>query len=179
LQVEFLLCYAAAGSFVQFCALKRGDREQVHLLGGHCHLKTYRGVLTLVRRTLLVSSIACLQRQQLGHTFLPLGTTLNRPNGTRVTFYDGYVTKAVDLSLLAMDDEHIHDLQLLYNATQHSPYVVHARTAPHKREIRRRRAPQYVVELHPLGVALTAAPSEPAERRAASRYLLPAAMAAP
>jgi hypothetical protein len=89
------------------------------------------------------------------------------------------VTKAVDLSLLAMDDEHIHDLQLLYNATQHSPYVVHARTAPHKREIRRRRAPQYVVELHPLGVALTAAPSEPAERRAASRYLLPAAMAAP
>jgi hypothetical protein len=173
-QVEYLLCYAAAGSSVQFCALKRNDGHQVYKLGEACNLKTVRGTLALVQRTLLVTSIICLQRLQLVRIFTPLGTSIERPNGTTVAFFDGFITKKVNLAVVPMSDERIKDLQDLYSATQHSPYVVHARKAPFKRPS----PPSYEVDLVPLGRALCAAPPEQDDCRAAVRYFPSAALGA-
>jgi prepilin-type processing-associated H-X9-DG protein len=147
-----LLCYAAAGSIIQFCALKRGDTDRVHKLGNTCNLKTHSGVLSCVRYAIITSSIVCLQRKQLPSTFTPLGLTLSRDNGTTIAFFDGHVVKSVDCSTTPMSDDQVNALAQLYATTHSNDYVVHALSGPRKTASTKAHAKGvYSVELQPLG----------------------------
>lgn len=151
-EVEYLLCYAAAGSIMQFCALKRGDTERVHKLGNSCNLKTHAGVLSCLRYAIITSSIVCLQRKQLSNTFTPLGFTSSRDNGTTIAFFDGYVVKSVDCSATPMSDDQVDALAQLYASTQSNDHVVHALSGPRKTACTKAHANGvYSVELQPLG----------------------------
>ena len=147
-----MLCYAAAGSIIQFCALKRGDTDRVHKLGNSCNLKTHTGVLSCVRYAIITSSIVCLQRKQLPSTFTPLGLTLSRDNGTTIAFFDGHVVKSVDCSITPMSDDQVNALAQLYASTHSNDHVVHALSGPRKTASTRAHANGvYTVELQPLG----------------------------
>eukprot|EP00953_Heterococcus_sp_UTEX-ZZ885_P036816 18955-Heterococcus_DN1.PRE.1 len=81
MQVEYLLCYAAAGTKVQFCALKRNDKERVYCLGQRLDIYKQAELLACFKRCMIISAIICAQRHQLSLTFQPLGAVVERSNG--------------------------------------------------------------------------------------------------
>ena len=92
LQVEYLLCYAAAGTKIQFCALKRNDKERVYPLGKRLDISKQLGRLACLEQIIIMSAIICAQRHQLQESFLPLGTVIERDNGVTISYLDGYLS---------------------------------------------------------------------------------------
>jgi hypothetical protein len=143
-QVEYLLCYAAAGTDIQFCALHRDDQKRVHKLGQPLNIATQTGMLLCFEKTMLIAGIMCAQQQQLPEWYQFLGGTVVRTNGVSITYMDGYIEKCAP----AVDSDRLAVLVKLYDAVSGKPCIIQARDKPELK------GQSYVVTLQPLGLAM-------------------------
>ena len=96
-QIEYLLCYAAAGTLLQFSALERGTNE-IHRLGPELDLQDAYQRAHAITTAVKLFFILIDQADRLPINTL-LGGTVRRPNGTSIFKGDTFVEKQVDLSL--------------------------------------------------------------------------------
>ena len=89
LQVEYLMCYACAGSLLQFCALPR-DSNIVRSLGRQFSMAIQADRLCIIAVAIQVYQVIKAQRGQLPDHYFPLGCHQSRSLST-VEYFDGYV----------------------------------------------------------------------------------------
>ncbi|KAG5177765.1 hypothetical protein JKP88DRAFT_248655 [Tribonema minus] len=172
-KVEYLLCYAAAGTWIRFCALKRGDKSQVYRLGS-CNLSTEVGMLQAIGMLILATGIVCAQREHLADTHYVLGAKVERDNGTTITWMDNFVNKRINLETYKntnareITNARAKDLGKLYKAAAQCPFLIHALQPPKVIE------QTYSVNLCPLGRALSSAPALPESLQAVTRCIVQA-----
>jgi len=89
LQVEYLMCYACAGSLLQFCALPR-DSNVARTLGRQFSMAIQADRLCIIAVAIQVYQVIKAQRGQLPDHYFPLGCQQSTSFST-VEYFDGYV----------------------------------------------------------------------------------------
>jgi len=89
LQVEYLMCYACAGSVLQFCALPR-DSNVARTLGRQFSMAIQADRLCIIAVAIQVYQVIKAQRGQLPDHYFPLGCQQSTSFST-VEYFDGYV----------------------------------------------------------------------------------------
>jgi hypothetical protein len=148
MQLEYLLCYAAAGTKIQFCALKRNDKQRVYRLGQWLDISTQAGLLTCIERTMIISAIICAQRQQLSDSFQLLGYVDERENGVTISYLDSYIEKCGPTVSGDRLDELIH----VYNTASGKQCIIQSLEKPYMKRA------SYIIALEPIGIEMTYAP---------------------
>jgi hypothetical protein len=165
MQVEYLLCYAAAGTFMRFCALRRDNKRDVHHLGPLCDLSQPDGLLTAIGMLMLTANIVCAQRKQLPDKFR-VADSVVRTNGTTITWCDNYVNKSIDLAKFCITETRRAELAELYKVVSACPTIIHALKDP---QLTRR---HYSVGLQPIGEPVSSPPTAPEELQAVTRSVI-------
>ncbi len=89
LQVEYLMCYACAGSVLQFCALPR-DSNVARTLGRQFSMAIQADQLCIIAVAIQVYQVIKAQRGQLPDHYFSLGCQQSTSFST-VEYFDGYV----------------------------------------------------------------------------------------
>jgi hypothetical protein len=133
MQLEYLLCYAAAGTELQFCAMKRGDKASVYYLGQRLDIATEAGKLICFESIMIITAIICAQRKQLraveqsSYWFQPLlGRVNKREKCITISYMDGYIEKRSPVVGSDRLDELIH----VYNSVSGKPCIIQSIDKP-------------------------------------------------
>ncbi len=129
MQVEYLLCYAMAGTQVRFCMLQR-DHPGCFPLIRDLNFTSPLDRIIIMRLAIIIYRIIYRQQEQLPADCVPLGSTLLGSPGTSIQVFDGYIIKIVRLE----DQPHVKKqaafLTNLYAATGQSSYLINAKEIP-------------------------------------------------
>lgn len=129
MQVEYLLCYAMAGTQVRFCMLQR-DQPGYHPLIRDLNVTSMKDRIIIIRLAIIIYRIIFRQQEQLPADCVPLGSTFLGSPGTSIQVFDGYIIKIVRLE----DQPHVKKqaafLTQLYAATGQSTYLINAKKVP-------------------------------------------------
>jgi hypothetical protein len=164
-QVEYLLCYAAAGTLVQFCALQRGTSGSVHKLGAVLDISTTTGKLRALSSIIVAIGIIRHQHEQLSGHHVAVGAVEKRERSV-ITYMDNFVQKRVSLEDLPQMRTRLPLLQKLYKAVESNRNVVHAARGPKLKK------GEYSVDLTPLGDKMSSAPVDTQMLRSAIRHVI-------
>eukprot|EP00898_Chlorokybus_atmophyticus_P004156 jgi/Chlat1/4741/Chrsp308S08923 len=148
--VQYLLCYAAAGSDWQTCALKRGDIN-IHDVTEISDMTTLNGRINVLLSAMVVYGIIQCQIKQVPKDFTPLGHKLERSHGTTIEYFDSFIEKRIRVQsgcTYSHLRQELQKLRRMFTAVRDCPYVVHATSAPAIK------SGCYVVHLEPVGSAL-------------------------
>lgn len=168
-----MLCYAAAGTKVQFGVIARpgvipGETEDhpvFHSLLGPLDVQEPLKRIQLIHASLLTFCIIPEQAKQLPQQFQPLGLKVQRPHGTTITFLEDQVHKCVAVCDNPWLQYNKDDMPAVYAAVRGCTEIIQAVEPP-------KMSPKgkYSVRLHPVGTTLLATvPASELELRAAAR----------
>lgn len=122
-QVEYLICYASAGLTLQFCAVGRqSPTPQLVDLSRQWILSHVHDRVRVMMCTLMLFPVLMHQLDQLPSTHRKLAETVERSNGTVITYWDDKVEKTVDLRLQPTVKPDI--MMCVYQAAQNCPQLV-------------------------------------------------------
>ena len=129
MQVEYLLCYAMAGTQVRFCMLQR-DQPGCFPLIRDLNVTSIVDRIIIIRLAIVIYRIISRQQEQVPADCVPLGSTFLGSPGTSIQVFDGYSIKIVRLA----DQPHVQTqaplLKQLYAATKQSSYLINAKQTP-------------------------------------------------
>ncbi|PNH10751.1 hypothetical protein TSOC_002466 [Tetrabaena socialis] len=167
-QVEYLLCYACAGSaFELLYQLHTDDRTQalLHLL--RADTSAARGKVAVIKAAMLVYGIIVQQQHHLPAGAQLMNSVSSGEYGS-LLMGDRYVVKTVAWCRMWQLGAQLESLQQLYNSVDSCPYVVHALAGP---VVVRGK---YEVTLSPRGRSLTGSwrPADSEQLAAAIRCVL-------
>jgi hypothetical protein len=154
-QAPYLLCYALAGTELQFAVLPAAPREQdVVRLGPVLRLHKPVDRLKAVHVILRMFSVLVAFNKMLPPTTAPIGHVQRHGDATTITYHVPYVTKEVDVSELPTFDASpagIQRLQDVYAATKGCPHIIQAHSSLHFNQS----SHKYSISLTPVGRSLT------------------------
>ncbi|DBA80063.1 TPA: hypothetical protein ACH3X2_007552 [Trebouxia sp. C0005] len=128
-KVEYLLCYACAGSQFQMCAMRLGTpgafrfRRPLSLFTVEDRLQI---VLIAVQSYWIVKA----QAEQLPVVLLPVGCT-EITIFSKVTIFDSFVQKQISFSNEAWPHSRCQLMEYIYAASKDCPFLIHAQQPPH------------------------------------------------
>ena len=126
-QVEYLLCYAMAGTQVRFCMLLRDDPNQCQqLLHSDLDLSKTLDKIIVLRVAIIAYKIISKQQEQLPQDCARLGSSQQGSPGTSIQIFDGYIIKVVQLEQQPHVRQQADFLRQLYNATSTSTFLINA-----------------------------------------------------
>lgn len=188
LQVEYLMCYACAGSVLQFCAVPR-DSNIVKTLGRQFSLATQADRLCIIVVAIQMYQVIKAQHAQLPDHYFPLGCQQSTSFST-IEYFDGYVQVGQKATVwqplqwwllpfvaylrfcivilqkrvvysAAWPEQRKTFMVGVYEACDASPFLIHAKEPPYNSSSKKEAC--YVVDLEPLGVPLHSghSPSKP------------------
>lgn len=149
LQVEYMLCWAAAGDQVQFCMLFRDDPSRLEKLGPQLDLTNLIHRIIMLRYSFIILRILQAQLRQLPQELIPLLHEFQGSAGTSITVMDGYITKVVDTQLQPHVENQYSFLIKMYAGIADSQHLITACSGPSKRRHR------YRVSLSPYGYTVS------------------------
>lgn len=173
--VDYMLCYAAAGTQVDFGMVTRpgvvageaADHPVFHSLLGPLNLVDPLTRVQLIHAALLSFCIIQQQSRRLPQRHIPLGNVLQRAYGTSITFLGGEVHKEVVIRVNPWLAHTKDNMEAVYAAAKGCPHIIQAVNPP---KVSRTK---YSVRLYPVGTSLPATfPASEQELRAAARCIL-------
>lgn len=144
-QVEYLLCYACAGSQVQICAMRLGT-PGIHQFRRPLSLHTLEDRLQIVWVAVQCYWVMKAQAKQLPAVCLPVGR-IETTTFSKVQIYDNFAQKRITYSDDAWPHSRCQLMKRLYAANRDCPYLICAQQPPHASHSGK----QYVVDLEPVG----------------------------
>ena len=145
LQVQYLLCYACAGSQFQLCAMQRGS-SVAYRFRRPLSLVTLEDRLQIVLLAMQCYWIMKAQLEQLPAVLLPLGR-IELTTFSKVQFFDNFVQKRITFSSETWPQSRCKLMQDIYAASKDCPFLIHAQEPPHASP----NGQEYVVDLQPVG----------------------------
>lgn len=147
MQIEFLLCYACAGSRLEMGYLLRTGNPRFCSLLGPVDTSTVLGKIRVIHAALLSYGILTQQVHQLPLHFTPLHSSVARGDGGFIYLAEHDVQKRVPWPPLREAGQSLDRLKSLYNSpsVKSSACVVHAVKGPDIEN------DLYTVDLEPLG----------------------------
>ena len=143
-QVQYILCYACAGSQFQMCATQQGI-PIAHTLGRPLSLARLEDRLQVIWIAVRAYWVIKAQAKQLPAVFLPLGHT-EISEFSEVQYFDVFVQKRVLISQ-QWPLERTQLMKDVYAASCATPFLIHAVDPPCVSHSGK----QYVVDLEPVG----------------------------
>ncbi|KAL0021270.1 hypothetical protein WJX79_003700 [Trebouxia sp. C0005] len=143
-KVQYILCYACAGSQFQMCAMQQGI-PIAHALGRPLSLARLEDRLQVIWIAVRAYWVIKAQAKQLPAVFLPLGHT-EISTFSEVQYFDVFVQKRVLISQ-QWPEERTQLMKDVYAASCASPFLIHAVDPPCVSHSGK----QYVVDLEPVG----------------------------
>ncbi len=145
LQVQYLLCYACAGSQFQICAIRRGS-SVAYRFRRPLSLATLEDRLQIVFLAVQCYWIMKAQLEQLPPVLLPLGR-IEFTTFSKVQFFDNFVQKRISFSGETWPHSRCKLMEDIYTASKDCPFLIHAQEPPHASQ----NGKEYVVDLEPFG----------------------------
>ena len=145
LQVQYLLCYACAGSQFQICAMQRGSSE-AYRFRRPLSLVTLEDRLQIILLAVHSYWIMKAQLQQLPPVLLLVGRT-EYTTFSKVEFFDSFVQKRITFSNDSWPQTRCNLMEGIYAASKECPFLMHAQDPPHASQ----NGQEYVVDLEPVG----------------------------
>ena len=145
LQVEYLLCYACAGSQFQMCAMRLGT-SRAFRFRRPLSLVTLEDRLQIVWIAVQSYWIMKAQAEQLPVVLLPVGRT-EITTFSKVQIFDSFVQKRITFSNEAWPHSRCQLMEHIYAASKDCPFLIHAQQPPHASQ----NGKEYIVDLEPVG----------------------------
>ena len=143
--MQYLLCYACAGSQFQICAIRRGS-SVAYRFRRPLSLVTLEDRLQIVLLAVQSYWIMKAQLEQLPPVLLPLGR-IEITTFSKVQFFDNFVQKRITFSHATWPHSRCKLMEGIYAASKDCPFLIHAQEPPHASQ----NGKEYVVDLEPVG----------------------------
>eukprot|EP00878_Enallax_costatus_P020670 GHUV01021859.1.p2 GENE.GHUV01021859.1~~GHUV01021859.1.p2 ORF type:complete len:303 (+),score=95.53 GHUV01021859.1:1020-1928(+) len=161
-----MLCYAAAGVELQFCAMQREDSSVVSDVARALILSNEFDRLCVIHIALLAYSIITQQRHQLPKQVRPLGLEVKRPRGCNIQYFHRYLLKRVELAEDPLLAPIAQQMEAIYAAAAACEYIIGGTS------VRTTHEGVYSVELSPVATPMSGPPQSEQELAAAIRCVL-------
>ncbi|CAG8647748.1 4305_t:CDS:1, partial [Paraglomus occultum] len=125
--IDFILSYAAAGSYIRFFTLNHSGTlfpltDRLNLTIRVDRLQAIRAVTNIIRIMITI-------KDTLPTNVLPLGRTLKKGDST-ITFYDNFVEKRISSFNRLYPFANVNTLKQIYKLARHKRGLVHAKDLP-------------------------------------------------
>lgn len=127
--MEYLLCYACAGSVFQMCALQ-AESPGTHKFRQPLSLLTLEDRLQIVLIAVQSYWVMKAQTNQLPAVLIPLGHT-ETTTFSQVQFFDNFVQKRITFSNESWPRSRCQLMETVYAASKNCPFLIHAQEPPH------------------------------------------------
>ncbi|KAL3132969.1 hypothetical protein ABBQ38_006880 [Trebouxia sp. C0009 RCD-2024] len=144
-KVEYLLCYACAGSQFQMCAMQLGTPGAFRFRRP-LSLVTLEDRLQIVWIAVQSYWVMKAQAEQVPSVLLPVGHT-NITTFSKVQIFDSFVQKRITFSDEAWPPNRCQLMEKIYAASKDCPFLIHAKQPPHASQ----NGKEYIVDLEPVG----------------------------